>query len=186
MLTPMNIRSPLRSKAVPATERRKATQDITVTVTDVNETPVAKDTISAVTISVDGNDGSVDVSSKFSDPDSDTLTYTVSSSDTAKATAEVSGSTVTIKPKAAGTATITVTASDSSLSATQDISVTVKANTAPTFSSSASVNAAENQTAVITVKATDDESEDTIGDFSIKSGADKDKFSITTGGRLDF
>ena len=33
---------------------KKATQDITVTVTDVNETPVAKDTISAVTISVDG------------------------------------------------------------------------------------------------------------------------------------
>ena len=169
---------------------KEATQTITVTVTDVNETPKAKDSISAVTISVDGNDEDVDVSSKFEDPDDDTLTYTVSSSDTAKATVSVSSSTVTISPEAAGTATITVTASDGSLSATQDISVTVKANTAPTFTSSARVDVKENTTTVVTVTATDSETEDTIGDYSIKtttgSGADHGKFSVTTGGILTF
>ena len=169
---------------------KEATQTITVTVTDVNETPVAKDSISAVTISVDGNDEDVDVSSKFEDPDDDTLTYTVSSSDTAKATVSVSSSTVTISPEAAGTATITVTASDGSFSATQDISVTVKANTAPTFTSSARVDVKENTTTVVTVTATDSETEDTIGDYSIKtdtgSGADHGKFSVTTGGILTF
>ena len=110
-----------------------ATQDISVTVASANNAPTAVGTIAAQTLTAGGTAASIDVSSNFSDADGDTLTYTVSSSDTAKATVSVSSATVTITPVAAGTATITVTATDpSNASATQDISVTVQANTAPT------------------------------------------------------
>ena len=166
---------------------KTATQNITVTVTDVNETPVAVGMISGATVNEDGNSGSVNVASKFSDPDGDTLSYTVTSSTVNVATVSVSGSTVTITPVAAGTATASVTASDGSFSATQDISVTVKPNTAPTFTSSASVNVAENATPVITVTASDSESEDGINGYSISGGADSGKFSVdASSGDLSF
>ena len=98
-----------------------------------NNAPTAVGTIAAQTLTAGGTAASVDVSSNFSDADGDTLTYTATSSDTAIATVSVSSATVTITPVAAGTATITVTATDpSSATATQDISATVQANTAPT------------------------------------------------------
>ena len=142
----------------------------------------------AVTLNELGNSDSVDVSSAFTDPDSNTtLTYTASSSKESVATVSVSDSTVTITPAADGAATITVTASDGSLKAIQDISVTVKENTAPTFSNSASVSVSENSTAVVTLTAADSESEDAIGDYSITSGADSGKFSIVAStGALSF
>ena len=99
-----------------------ATQTINV---KVNRSPVAVGTIAPVTVTVGSSAATVDVSSKFSDPDSDTLNYNAISSDTTKATVGVSGSVVTITPVAAGTATVTVAASDGSLTATQTISVKV-------------------------------------------------------------
>ena len=102
-----------------------ATQTFTATVTAANRAPVAVGTIPAQTLTVGGTAATVNVSSKFSDPDGDTLTYTAGSNDTAVATVSTVGSTVTITPVAAGTATITVTASDGSLTATQTIAVTV-------------------------------------------------------------
>ena len=100
----------------------------------------------------------------------------------------VSSSTVAITPKAAGTATITVTATDSgSETAEQTISVTVKKNTAPAFTSKASVDVAENSTSVVKVVATDSESEDSVTGYSITDGADKAKFSIdSSSGALSF
>ena len=165
---------------------KTATQTLTVTVTDVNEAPEAVGTISGVALNVDGNSRTVDVSGNFSDPDGDTLSYTASSSATSVATTSASGSSITIAPVAAGSATVTVTASDpGSLSATQTISVTVKANTAPAFGSSANLSVPENTTAVITLTATD--SEDSINGYSISGGADSAKFSInTSSGVLSF
>ncbi len=110
-----------------------AEQQFSVTVTQSNQAPTTVGTIAAQTLTVGGPAATVDVSSNFTDADGDTLTYTASSSDTAVATVSVSDSTVTITPVAAGTATITVTATDpNSATATQDISVTVEANSAPT------------------------------------------------------
>ena len=94
-------------------------------VTVPNRTPKAVGTIQPDTIKV-GEDGLVDVSSKFSDPDGDRLTYTVESSDPVVVTAVVSGSDVTYTGEAAGSATVTVTATDpGGLSAVQSFSVTV-------------------------------------------------------------
>ena len=106
---------------------RTATQTIAV---KVNGAPEAQGTISPVTLYVGGSATDVDVSSKFSDPNSDTLTYTAVSSDTGVATVSVSETTVTITPVAVGTATVTVTASDGNLTGTQTIAVTVP-NRAP-------------------------------------------------------
>ena len=107
-----------------------ATQTIAVTVT--NRAPTAVGTIAAITVNV-GVSKSVDVSSKFSDPDGDTLSYTAVSSDTSKVTAtNSSGSAaITIGGVAPGSVTVTVTASDGSLTAQQTIAVTVP-NRTPT------------------------------------------------------
>ena len=60
-------------------------------------------------------------------------------------------------------------------------------NAAPTFTSSASFNAAENQTAVGTVAASDADAADSVTGYAITGGADRTSFSITSsGGVLTF
>ena len=59
-------------------------------------------------------------------------------------------------------------------------------NAAPTFTSSATFNAVENQTPVGTVTASDSDSADSIESYAITGGADQAKFSITNGGVLTF
>ena len=95
--------------------------------TGSNRAPLAVGTISTETLTVGGSAASVDVSSNFQDPDNDNLTYTATSDNTGMASVSVSGALVTIAPNSAGSATITVTASDGTLTATQDIAVTVQA-----------------------------------------------------------
>jgi len=87
---------------------------------------------------------------------------------------------------------VVVTASDGTHVDTQAIAVTVtNVNEAPAIASngggaSASVNVAENSTAVTTVSATDPDAGTTIG-YSIVGGADAAKFSINaTTGALSF
>ena len=64
---------------------------------------------------------------------------------------------------------------------------TTDANAAPSFSSSATVDAAENQTAAGTVVATDSDSDDDIEGYAITGGADRDLFEIgATDGALTF
>ena len=61
------------------------------------------------------------------------------------------------------------------------------ANAAPTFSSSATFNAAENQTAAGTVLATDSDAGDDVTGYAITGGADQGFFSIgATSGALTF
>ena len=104
----------------------------TIAVTVANRAPTTVGTIDAITFNADGGATTVDVSSKFNDPDGHTLTYTARSSDTSKATVSVSGAIVTITPVAKGKPTVTVTANDGNGgTATQDIAVTVP-NRTPT------------------------------------------------------
>ena len=60
------------------------------------------------------------------------------------------------------------------------------ANEAPAFTSSALQFAAENQTAVGTVAATDSEAPDSVTGYAIAGGADQGKFAITDAGALTF
>ena len=113
-----------------ATPAQTVTQTIAVTVRAApipNPAPTAVGAIDAQTVKVGAAAVTVDVASKFSDPN-DTLTYTVASSDDTKATVSVSGAVVSITAVAAGSSTITVTATDTaSQTATQTIMVTVNA-----------------------------------------------------------
>ena len=129
-------------------------QTFTLTVT-ANSAPTAVGSIEAQTVVVGKSPYTLDVSGKFSDPDSDVLTYTASSSADSKATASVSGSTLTVTAVAAGSATITVTASDGALTATQTITLTVTDNRSPTPVSSIpeqTVTAGTNAAATVDVK----------------------------------
>ena len=65
--------------------------------------------------------------------------------------------------------------------------VTPAANAAPAFSSSATFDAAENQTTAGTVLATDSDAGDDVTGYAITGGADQNLFSIgTTSGALTF
>ena len=52
------------------------------------------------------------------------------------------------------------------------------ANASPSFTSSSSFNAAENQTAVGTVQASDSDTGDSVTGYAIRGGADRSKFSL--------
>ena len=54
------------------------------------------------------------------------------------------------------------------------------ANASPSFTSSATFNAAENQTAVGTVAASDSDADDSVTGYAIQGGADVSKFSIAS------
>ena len=72
--------------------------------------------------------------------------------------------------------------------ATDTATVTApSANAAPSFTSSATFNAAENQTAVGTVAASDSDTGDSVTGYAIHGGADASKFSIApASGALTF
>ena len=60
-------------------------------------------------------------------------------------------------------------------------------NVAPSFSSSATISVAENQTTVVTVLATDSDADDSVTGYAITGGADQTFFSIVaTSGALTF
>ena len=85
-------------------------------------------TLAPLTIAVDDEAVSVEVSGAFRDPDGDTLTYGTSSSAPDVAWVSTSGSQVTVTPLAEGALTVTVTATDvggSDTTATQALEVTV-------------------------------------------------------------
>ena len=119
-----------------APSRRPGTRTVTITVTDVNEPPTVIAAISSQTLTV-GGDVPIDLSNKFTDPDTnDTLTYAASSSDTTIVTASVNGSSLTLNPIGAGSTRVRVTASDSGgLSVSQEFDVTVMSDCIPTFGS---------------------------------------------------
>ena len=109
-----------------------AEQRFDVAVPQPNRPPQAKGTIPNRSAALN-TEISVDVSSKFTDPDGDPLTYSATSSNTSVATVSTSNSTVTVTAEAAGRSTITVTASDpGGLQATQSFRITVRgSNRAP-------------------------------------------------------
>ena len=60
-------------------------------------------------------------------------------------------------------------------------------NVAPSFSSSATISVAENQTTVVTVLATDSDTDDSVTGYALTGGADQGFFSIVaTSGALTF
>ena len=136
-----------------------ATQSITVTITDVDETsPNNTPTISSsATFSASENQTAIG-SVTATDADGDSLTYSISGSEINISSSGVLSFATAPDYETKNSYTATVTVSDGTASTTQNITVNVtdvNENVAPTIGSSATFSAAENQTAIGSVTATD-------------------------------
>ena len=174
-------------------------QTITVTVTDANDAPVITSDGGGATAAVNAAENQTAVTTvTATDPDADTVTFSITGGEDQGDFSIVPATGVLAFSSApdfetptdgatsgSNTYIVQVTATDNgagTLTDVQTITVTVTdVNEAPSITSdgggaTASVNAAENQTAVTTVTATDPEA-DTVT-FSITGGEDQGDFSI--------
>ena len=173
------------------TDGLTVTQTIAVTVNPrPNRAPVAVGTVEPIILVLGDDDQSVDLSSRFSDPDGDDLTYSAQSADTNVVTVAVEGSTLKLTPIVEGTTTILITVQDTGgLTTTESVKAVVNAapNTTPTFTSATAFSVMENITTVGTVTAVDTDDEDTITGYTVTGGADSAKFSVDPlSGELSF
>ena len=154
------------------------TQSITVNITDVNDPP--RFTSSNIFTAAENQTAIGTVAT--SDQDGDTITYSTSGSNITINSS--SGVIAFASPPDYETTTsfsATVTASDGTNSTTQDITVNVTdVNEAPAFTSSATFSAAENQTAIGTVAASD------ADDDSVTFTVSGSELEITSVGVLSF
>ena len=161
-----------------------ATQNITVNVTDVNEN-VAPTISSSATFSAAENQTSIG-SVSASDPDGDSLTYSISGSEINISSSGVLTFASAPDYETKNSYTATVTVSDGTDSVTQAITVNITdvdeavPNSAPTFTSSTSYSVNENQTAIGSVSATDEDGDSLT--YSI-SGSE---INISSSGVLTF
>ena len=88
--------------------------------------------------------------------------------------------TFTLTVTGRGSAHASSTGVDSGTDTAKVTATATDANAAPVFTSAAAFNAAENQTAVGTVQASDGNGEDSVTGYAITGGADRLKFSIGT------
>ena len=172
------------SATVTATDgTNSATQDITVTINDLNDNvPVFT---SSASFTADENQSAIGTVTA-SDADGDTLTYSVSGTELV-VNASTGALTFAEAPdyETKSSYSATVTATDGTNSATQDITVSVNnlSDNAPVFTSKPNFSVAENSTGIGTATATDADGDDL--QFEVLS-SDDDNISITTDGQLNF
>jgi len=175
---------------ITVTSEDGTTEAITITITGTNDAPVFT---SSATVSSPEN-GTAAAIITATDVESDAITYSISGTDSSLFS--IVGSTGVLTFNTApdyeltdpvaldNTYTLTVSASDGTVSVDQELTVTVtNVEGGPVFSSAETIAVNENQTAVLTLTASDDEN-DTIA-FSISGGDDSASFSLT-GGVLTF
>ncbi len=117
-------------------------QSFTISVTNVNDPPVAVGSIATQTGTEGTAFGPLDVTTNFNDPDGDTLTYSLSGLPAGtglaidSGTGVISGTPTDADAKASQPITVTVSATDGSTPATQPFDLTVTdINNAPVFTS---------------------------------------------------
>ena len=161
------------------------TQSILVNITDANDmSPVFT---SGAAFSVVENQTGIGTITA-TDDDGDTLSFSLSGTDASSMSINSSSGVLVFNSapdyETKTSYSATVTASDGTNSTTQDITITITDidDTAPVFTSSASFSAAENQTSIGTVTATDVDTDNASITFSI-SGSE---LAITSGGVLTF
>ena len=164
------------------------TQNITVNVTDVDETDPNEGPVisSSATFSAAENQTSIG-SISASDADGDSLTYSISGSEINISSSGVLTFASAPDYETKNSYTATVTVSDGTNSTTQNITVNVTdvtENVAPTISGlSSSITVAENQTSVVSVSASDGNG-DTLS-YSL-TGTDASSLSINSSGVITF
>ncbi len=169
-----------------------ATQEISVTVDEVNQAPEAAGTIPTQTVDT-GQTVDVDATPWFSDPDDDELTYEATTLDSNVATVTVSGSIVTVEGVAQGAAKIEITASDpGGLSAMQSFETMVEgAQTMVAFETN-TLASPEGATVMLNIVASSPmESAVTlhytlgVDTFNGTSDADESDYTDITGGSVE-
>ena len=168
---------------VTATDGTNSTdQSVTVTVTDVDD--VAPVFTSSATFSAAENQTAIDtVTATDVDTDNSAISFTVSGSELSITSAGVLTFASAPDYETKTSYTATVTATDGTNSTTQSITVNVTNvnDNLPVFTSNATFSAAENQTSIGTVTATDGDASDSVT-FTV-SGSE---LSITSAGVLTF
>ena len=167
---------------------RTTEQPITVTVTNVNEDPTGAPEISG-TVQV----GETLTASTTNIADPDGLTNPGYTYQWIRVNTNIGGATsstyMLVTADKDKKIKVRVTFTDdggSTESLTSAETVTVTENAAPSFSAD-TFDAAENQTSVGTVEATDADSQDSVTGYALTGGVDQAKFSITpSGGVLTF
>ena len=169
-----------------------ATQNLTVTITDANDVPVVT---GEATVDYAENDSSDVATFTVTDQDAGVMhTWSVEGTDDSAFSIGEECGVLSFKAspdfETQYLYEVTVIATDDgdpAQSGTYAVTITVTdENDAPMFTSSASFSVAENQTAVDTVAATDQDSADSVISYEPLTGADKDLFTIATDGALSF
>ena len=161
----------------------QATQTITIVVSDIDdEAPTF--TSSYVFTVVENQTAIGTVTATDVDSDNGTITFSISGNSLAISDAGVLSFSVAPDFESNASFTATVTATDGVNERARFITVTVTDidDEAPVFSSSTSFTAAENQTAIGTVSATDVDSDDNAISFSVSG----DDLEVTSAGVLSF
>jgi VCBS repeat-containing protein len=165
------------------------TEDIVITITGVNDAPVFTSSATAST----PENGTAAAIITTTDAESDSITYTISGTDAALFSIGASTGVLTFNdaPDYEGESpvhgsphsneySLTVTADDSTVTVDQALTVTVtNVEGGPVFSSASTIAVDENQTAVVTLTASDDENDTIV--FTISGGDDSDSFSLSSG-----
>ena len=177
----------VRASSGTGAREKTVDQTITVTVTDVaGEAPGAPATPVVLSASVSSVDVSWDAPSNAGPPITD-YDYQYRVKSTAGSWTEVTNTTIEVtNTTIIGLAEDTeyeVQVRATNAEGTGDWSEppgsgSTDANAVPVFSSAATFNAAENQTAVGTVQASDSDAGDSVTDYAIQPGADAAQFSI--------
>ena len=143
------------------------TQSITVNVTNLNDNLPAF--TSNATFSADENQTSIGTVTATDGDASDSVTFTVSGSELLITSAGILSfaSAPDYETKSSYTATVTATDGTNSTDQSITVSVTDIDDVAPAFSSSASFSAAENQTSIGTITATDVDTSDSSISFTV-------------------
>ena len=169
---------------VTATDGTNSTdQSITVSVTDIDD--VAPEFSSSASLSAAENQTSIGtITATDVDTSDSSISFTVSGSELAITSAGVLTFASAPDYETKSSYTATVTATDGTNSTDQSVTVTVTDvdDVAPVFTSSATFSAAENQTAIDTVTATDVDTDNSAITFTV-SGSE---LSITSAGVLTF
>ena len=107
-----------------------AVDEVDVAVADRNGAPVGTGSLGDRTLTRSTAAVTIDLATKFSDPDDDTLTLDVKSAETDRVSAELTGFTLSLTPLAPGRSVVSIRATDPrGLSAVRSFTVTVQVGT---------------------------------------------------------
>ena len=106
---------------------QSVSQTVVVRVTASNRPPIVVELIDDIALPIGGEAITLDVSTKFADPDGQALTYTAASDNAGVARMNMAGAVATITPVSVGSTTATIMATDGNLAASQVITITVSA-----------------------------------------------------------